>query len=287
MIGLSSYAYQWRLDASADDRWTVERVIEDAARLEVGLVQLCDLPELDRLAAEGLSRIRLAQRERLPQLRRLGDELGVSFEVGTKGIAPEHLLAYLDIAFELGSPLVRSMLVTPAHRPTPAEAEAALRSVLPAYEAAGVTLALETYEQVATADLVDLVATIDSPGLGICLDPGNVVARLEHPADVVAMTVPWVRNLHVKDFAFTRSPDMVGFRFAGVPLGEGLLDYDGLVAAVDPSRRGISRIIEQWVPWQGDSARTITLETRWAEHALHWLRAADARAAAAGGGVSG
>ena len=131
----------------------------------------------------------------------------------------------------------------------------------------------------ATASLVDLVATIDSPRLGICLDPGNVVARLEHPADVVALTAPWVRNLHVKDFAFTRSPDMVGFRFAGCPLGEGLLDYDGLMAAVQPERRGISRIVEQWVPWQGDSAGTVARETEWAEHALRWLRAADARGA--------
>nr|BFF24635.1 hypothetical protein GCM10025732_26000 [Glycomyces mayteni] len=43
------------------------------------------------------------------------------------------------------------------------------------------TLALETYEQVATEKLVELVSAAGSPNIGVCLDPANVVARLEHP----------------------------------------------------------------------------------------------------------
>ena len=77
------------------------------------------------------------------------------------------------------------------------------------YEQAGVTLALETYEQVPTAALIELVTTIDSPRLGICLDPGNTVANLEHPDDVTRRCAPYVKNWHVKDFDFTRSPGWV------------------------------------------------------------------------------
>ena len=60
----------------------------------------------------------------------------------------------------------------------------------------------------------------------MCLDPANCVAALERPRDVVAATAPYVKNWHVKDFAFTRQAGWVGFNLAGCPLGEGLLDYD-------------------------------------------------------------
>ena len=52
----------------------------------------------------------------------------------------------------------------------------------------------------------------------------------------------------------------MGFTFAGCRLGEGLLDYDGMIRTVRPDERGINQIIEHWLPWQGDSATTITLE---------------------------
>jgi sugar phosphate isomerase/epimerase len=266
-LGISTYAYQWRLSDRGDRPWTVEQLLDDVARLGVTLVQLCDLPELEAMARDGVDT------GRLDALRGHADRLGIALEVGTKGIRPAHHRAYLDIAQRLGSPILRSMLVTPDYRPTREEAERDLGVVLPDFERAGIVLALETYEQVATAELVDLAATFDTPTFGICLDPGNVIARLEHPREVVEITAPWVRNVHVKDFAFRRSDDMVGFRFAGVPMGEGLLDYAHLVATVRPDERGISRIIEQWVPWQGDAVTTISLETEWVDRALAYLPA--------------
>ena len=97
---------------------------------------------------------------------------------------------------------------------------------------------------------------VDSPALGICLDPGNCVAALEPPTSTIERTAPYVRNLHVKDFAFSRRDGWVGFTFAGCPLGEGLLDYDFMIDTVRPDERGINQIIEHWLPWQGDSATT-------------------------------
>ena len=88
---------------------------------------------------------------------------------------------------------------------------------MPRYEAAGVTVALETYEQVPVDTLIDIVQQVDSPALGICLDPGNCVAALETPTSTIERTAPYVRNLHVKDFAFSRKDGWVGFTFAGSP----------------------------------------------------------------------
>ncbi|HWH98028.1 MAG TPA: TIM barrel protein, partial [Pseudolysinimonas sp.] len=179
---------------------------------------------------------------------------------------------YLDLAEVLAASVVRSMLFTPAARPTLADAERMLRTALPKYEGAGVGLALETYEQVPSADLVSLVEAIGSPSLGICLDPANCVAALENPRDVVERCAPYVVDIHVKDFAFTRQAGWVGFELAGAPLGTGLLDYDHLVRTVDPAGRGISRIVEHWVPWQGDLAATVAIEDDWTSRNIRYLK---------------
>ncbi len=81
-----------------------------------------------------------------------------------------------------------------------------------------------------------------------------------------------MRNLHVKDFSFTRKDGWVGFTLAGCPLGEGLLDYDAMIETVRPDERSINQIIEHWLPWQGDSATTIDLEDQWNRHNLDYLR---------------
>lgn len=259
-LGISTYAYQWRSSDSAVAPMTLEQIFDDAARLGLTPVQVCDWAPLTSMTDRELDAVRAAAEQR-----------GLALETGTKGVAPEHLRTHLRIAQRLGSPLLRSMLHSPEHQPNRAQAEVDLREVLAEFEAAGVTLALETYEQVPTATVVEIVDAIDSPRLGICLDPGNVIAALENPDDVIDMTAARVVNVHVKDFAFTRNADMVGFRLAGVPMGEGLLDYAHLRRVVDPDARGINLIIEQWVPWQGDIESTITRETTWAHKAVEYL----------------
>ena len=38
----------------------------------------------------------------------------------------------------------------------------------------------------------------------------------------------------------------------------------------------MSQIIEHWLPWQGDSATTISTEDQWNLHNLSYLRSANA-----------
>ena len=142
---------------------------------------------------------------------------------------------------------------------------------MPAFVEQNVKLALETYEQVPTRTILDAVERVDSPWLGICLDPGNCVAALEHPTQVIDMTANRVLNLHVKDFSFSRRDGWVGFTFAGCPMGEGLLDYDYMKARVRPNERQINQIIEHWLPWQQDAATTCALEDQWTRHNLNYL----------------
>src|SRR5699024_6149446 len=135
------------------------------------------------------------------------------------------------------------------------------------------------YEQVTTSTLLGIVEELDSPHVGICLDPANCVSALEHPKDVVEACAPRTVNLHVKDFAFARQEGWVGFTYSGAPLGEGLLDLDHELRHVysgdrsaPAAGRAPSAIVEHWLPWQGDLATTLETERAWTDRTLAALR---------------
>lgn len=261
MIGLGTYAFFWQHSERAPEPLDLPGMLHRTHDLGVGLFQICDyLPLLAHSAAE------------VREVRAVADDLGIQLELGTRGVEIEHLASFLELAEVLGVTLVRSMVNTAEHRPTMAEAEQLLRATLPEYEGAGVTLALETYEQVSSADLVSLVESVGSPSLGICLDPANSVAALELPREVVERTAPYVANIHVKDFRFTRRGGWVGFTLEGAELGTGLLDYDHLVSTVQPEARGINQIIEHWLPWNDTFEATAEIENSWNTRNIDYLR---------------
>ncbi|MBT2486480.1 MULTISPECIES: sugar phosphate isomerase/epimerase [unclassified Microbacterium] len=261
MIGLGTYAYFWRHSDRALDPLSLVDAFEDTREQGVELFQICDYAPLESMSDALLREAASAARD-----------LGITIELGTKGIAPEHLTRFLEIAEIFDVRLLRSMVYGPDSRPSTTEAETWLRSSIRAFESAGVTLALETYEQMATTDLVGLVERVDSPHLGICLDPANVVARLEQPRICVEQTSALVKNVHVKDFAFARQDGWVGFTYSGTAMGTGMHDYPQLLSAVRPRERGINEIVEHWLPWQSDAETTIRTEREWTRITLEYLR---------------
>ena len=266
-IGLSTYSFFWQWHETAPRPLSLAEIVAKTASWDVGLLQLCDFPELDRFDAAQAADLAAAGRDH-----------GVAYELGTRGLDTAHLLHYLELAGRLDVTLVRSMVT----HDEIADAPQLLAKVVPAYAEAGVTLALETAEQIPTQTLVDLVTEADSAYLGIVLDPGNSVAALETPRSTIDLTAALTRNLHVKDFTFSRQAGWVGFTYAGARLGEGLLNYDYLVGQVRPHERGINQIVEHWLVWQGDSETTCRLEDDWTLHNLAYLRrkAADHRISA-------
>ena len=258
MIGLGTYAYFWQLSDRMPRPLTLVEVLERAAVHGVGVFQICDYPQLETLSPNELRDVRAG-----------ADELGLRLELGTRGTATDHLTAYLRLADALGARLVRSMVESTS---TLDDVEARLRPVVKSFVDDGVTLALETYEKVRVRDLVRLVEAVGSTHLGICLDPANGIAALDLPRDTVELCAPYVVDVHVKDFAFTRGEGWVGFQFTGAPLGEGLLDYPHLARTVQPERRELAQIVEHWLPWQGDPDSTAAEEERWTAVALEYLR---------------
>lgn len=261
MIGLGTYAFFWQHSERAPEPLDLIGALERTRELDVDLFQICDYAPLLMMSSAELREAALAARR-----------LDIRIELGTKGVAPGHLMTFLRLAEPFDAGLVRSMVYGPGFRPTLDEAEHMLRQVMHAYEVEGVTLALETYEQVPTADLVGLIERVGSDRLGICLDPANVVAGLELPRDAVERCAPLTRNVHAKDFAFSRQEGWVGFTYSGAPMGQGLHDYPHLLAAVNPEARGVNEIVEHWLPWQGDPETTIQTEIAWTTTALDYLR---------------
>jgi len=261
MIGLGTYSFFWQFSSLAAEPLTLADMLRRTRELDVDLFQICDYPQLLNYSTAEVR-----------ELRGVADDLGIQLELGTRGVLSDHLTSYLSLAETLGATVVRSMINAADHTPSLAEAESLLRTALPAYEGAGVTLALETYEQISSRDLVSLVEAVASPRLGICLDPANSVAALENPIDVIDRCAPYVANIHSKDFAFTRRGGWVGFTLEGVPLGTGLLDYDYLLEKVRPEERGINQIIEHWLPLGETIEDTIALENTWNTSNLHYLR---------------
>lgn len=96
----------------------------------------------------------------------------------------------------------------------------------------GVVLAIENHIDFLADELVELIETIDSPWLGVCLDTANNLRLLEDPAVAIDKLAPYTRATHVKDVA-AQGGNPRDFAFwPSVPLGQGLIDLPRALAAL-------------------------------------------------------
>lgn len=109
-------------------------------------------------------------------------------------------------------------------------AETSLRLAEPLARKHRVRLAVENHKDFRVDELVALMKRFDSEFVGVCLDTGNNVALLDEPLATAKELARWTMTLHLKDMGVEESRD--GFLLSEVPLGRGLLDLRGIVAAV-------------------------------------------------------
>ena len=98
-LGLGSYACSWEIGVAGSQPavpLTASGFLERAASLGLELAQIADNLPLEKLPAEDLT-----------QLRRRAVELGVAIELGTRGIAPDHVRSYIRLCGTLESTLLR------------------------------------------------------------------------------------------------------------------------------------------------------------------------------------
>jgi 3-oxoisoapionate decarboxylase len=106
----------------------------------------------------------------------------------------------------------------------------ALARARPVVEQHEMKMAVENHKDLQATGLVEMIKTLDSPLIGVCLDLGNNMALLEQPARTVELLAPLALTTHVKDMGVEEYKD--GFLLSEVPLGTGLLDLPALVGSI-------------------------------------------------------
>lgn len=263
-LGISSYALAWSVGVPGYeppvDPLTALDLLDIASHHQVGVVQIADNIPLHVMPEDELRRLKAS-----------ADALGIELEIGTRGTDPAHLLSYLRIAKTVGASLCRTLITDkdlslPTHQ---------LRKVLPVFQAAGVSIAVENHGLHTTDQLAELFDELDHPYLGCCLDTVNSFGALESPAKVIRDLLPYAINLHVKDFEISRVDHQMGFTVLGKPAGYGKLDISGLLRAVRAGGRHPNAILELWTPYSHSVGRTVALERSWFEQSLQYLKTYD------------
>lgn len=273
-LGFSSYTASWAVGVRGyplpPQPLTAFDVLERTAALGLRLVQLADnlLTQLHELSADE----RAALRER-------ADQHGIALEIGTRGIAADHLAAYLELAAYFGSPILRVVVDTVTDHPSPDEVIARLRPHAAAFRMAGVTLAIENHDRFRAETLAGIVRELGD-WAGVCLDTVNSFGALEGPDVILPVLGPLVVNLHLKEFVIRRVDHQMGFVVTGMPAGQGMLDIPRLLRVLEPRRRvrDFNAILELWMPPVLDSAgglihaATVAQEDAWIAESVAYLR---------------
>jgi len=166
------------------------------------------------------------------------------------GSAPEEvhdLMRHTEIAASLDARVMR--ICCGGRRTRPADWSAHKAALVPLLQEAsahasehGVILAIENHIDFLADELVDLVETVDSPWLGVCLDTSNNLRMFEDPTVVIEKLAPYARATHVKDITAKRGNPREFSFWPSVPIGQGLIDiphafqtlkscgYEGLLA---------------------------------------------------------
>lgn len=263
-LGISSYTFSWAVGVPGREPprpLTPLGLLDRAAALGVRLVQV-----IDNMPLFGLPD------PELDAFRRRAEDLGIEIEIGTSGIRPDHLAAFLKLARRLGAKLVRVLTDTADDRPSVSEMEALLRESLPEFERAGVRIAVENHDRIPSRDIARIMERIHNPYLGVCLDTVNSFGALEGPEVVVRTLAPWAVNLHLKDFCIRRANYQMGFVIEGRPAGQGMLNVPWLLEEIAKAGANPNAVLELWTPEEPSLAETIAKEERWAEESIRYLR---------------
>jgi sugar phosphate isomerase/epimerase len=188
---------------------------------------------------------------------------------GSDRAAANDMVRHLEYAARIGA---RVMRIVGGSRRTRPDSWAVhkrrlggmLRGVLGAAEAQGIVLALENHIDLLADEILDLVTTIDSPWLGICLDTGNNLRLFENPLAVAERLAPWTRATHIKDIG-VRPGDPKEFGFwPSVPVGEGLVDIGAVIGFLQKARySGLLAIEVDFLhPDYGDEDRAVGRSVR-------------------------
>jgi len=264
-IGISSWAFAWSIGVPGYPKPSkpldFEGLLRRTKELGLHLLQVADNFPLDKF-----------EDSTLRSMASKAKEMGIEIEVGTSGISHKNLLKYLELAKLFDSRIVRTVI-------RPEEIKAGLssvieniRSVLPRFIEEDVHLIIENYEQVRADQLLRIFKTFNSEYLGLCLDTTNSIGAVEPIDEITMKLLPYIQELHLKDYQVYRFNHKFGIVVIGAPLGEGKLDLDWILNTLINAGKDINIILEQWLPFTRSLEETLQLEAEWIWKSLTVLR---------------
>jgi sugar phosphate isomerase/epimerase len=77
--------------------------------------------------------------------------------------------------------------------------------------------------------MLEVISSIDSPWLGVCLDTANNLRLFEDPLVVAEALAPFTRATHIKDIVSYRGNPSAPYFWPSVALGEGAVDIPAVL----------------------------------------------------------
>jgi 3-oxoisoapionate decarboxylase len=167
-------------------------------------------------------------------IARYAQERGLFITLETEGYDPGKLAEAIDLSIRLGAGTIRTIVrgakLGGDRRPLAGRWQSFLQEVLSGLreatviaERAGVNLAVENHQDLASEELLWLCESIGSRRFGVTLDTGNTLATAEEPLDFARRVAPYIKNVHLKDYSIFLSDE--GYHLMRCQLGQGVVDF--------------------------------------------------------------
>ncbi len=230
-LGIDSFSVRWQ-------GWDAYQILDYAAGLGLDNVHFSERAHLGGLDRTELGRIRdhaQAHGLTLEVGMRSFNRLASTFDRAL-GTGEQQLLDMIEAATIVGSPIVRCFVGMQGDRAGPSsvhelieETVRTLRAVAPRAEAAGVTIAVENHGGVdlLASELRDVIETVGSPQVGVCLDTGNPVYAAEDAVYATEVLAPYTVSTHLRDTLAWLAP--TGAMVQWAPAGRGNVDLKRIV----------------------------------------------------------
>jgi sugar phosphate isomerase/epimerase len=227
------------LQTDPGKRMTVWDFLRRAHKLGVAGVSLesCFMPTLDDRFLDDL-RAKLDEYG-LERVWAWGHPDGLAS--GTDRVAENDLVRHLEFARRIGAPVMRIVGGSRRTRPDSwsmhkRQLSRMLKRLVGPAENHGVELAIENHLDLLADEMLDLINTVNSRWLGVCLDTGNNLRMFEDPLHVAKRLAPFTRATHIKDIGVHRGNPRDFSFWPSVPIGKGLVDIEGILALLRKHR---------------------------------------------------
>jgi 3-oxoisoapionate decarboxylase len=263
-LGISSYTYTWAVGVHGSAppmTLSAYDLIDKAVLHGLNLVQVADNLPLEDMTDENLK-----------DLSNYSVKQGIALEMGSRGLTTEHTLKCLKTAERIHSSILRMVIDGQGYEPDLQTIINVISDLIPEFKRRNIRLAIENHDRLKAYEFAEIIRTVDSEWVGICLDSVNSMGAGEGFAEVSRILIPFTINLHIKDFTIRRVPHKMGIIIEGAPAGRGMLDIPRLVSTLADAGRCKSAILELWTPPEQAISSTLLKEENWASESIDYLK---------------